>query len=122
MKKKIIIVLCVIIVLVIGLKFLPLGTKKVMMGASLIDLEVPKLSSIKEECCMYSATFKTLRGKSVIKKELDKVIDSYDKIYCDGKVQYYNKDEDVTISEYGLKGGILFNTFYITYSKGNACK
>lgn len=121
MKKKIIIVLAVLIVLILGIKFIPFGTKNNFMGASLVNLEIPKLSSIKSECCMYSATFKTFRGTSVIKKELDSIMAKYEKTTCEGKTYYYNKEENVTISEYGVKSGLLQNTFYINYSKGNYC-
>lgn len=122
MKNKIILIAIAVVVLVVGIKFIPFGTKKAMMGASLVELEVPKFSTIKTECCTYSATFKTLRSTSIIQSELDKIMTNYKQISCDGKTYYYNFDTNVTIKEYGTKQGLLFNTFYIEYSKGNACE
>lgn len=122
MKKKIIIVLLILVVVLACIKCIPFGTKKTFMGASLITLEVPKLSSIDSECCLYSATFKTLRGASVIEKELDGIMETYEKIICEDKTYYYNRSQNVTISEYGVKKGLIFNKFYINYSKGNYCE
>ncbi len=124
MKKKAIIFSIVVILLVsiLILKFVPLGTKKEFMGASLISLEIPKLSSIDSECCMYSATFKTLRSSTIIKKELDKIMDKYEKVTCNDQEYYYDHSQDVTITEYGVDSGLILSKFYITYTKGNYCE
>lgn len=124
MKKKIIIVSFVFVVLVllfVCLKFVSFGTKKSVMGASLISLEVPKFSSVESECCEYSATFKSVSSISVIKKELDDIMSNYYKMDCNGKTYYYDMSENVTITEYGVESGFLFNKFYINYSKGRVC-
>ncbi len=124
MKKKYIIciIFVVLIVLLVTLKFMPMGTKKAVMGASLVTLDVPKLSNLESECCMYEANFKTIRSSSIIKKELEKIMNSKSKLSCNGKTYYYDKDSDVTITEYSIDGGLLFTKFKITYVKGNACK
>lgn len=119
--KKIIIVLVLIVCFYLGIKFIPMGTKRVRMGASLVELEVPKFSSIKSECCTYKVTFKTLRGKNIIKKELDKVINSYMKESCNNNTVYYNMKDDITITKYDVSGGFLYSTFTLEYVKGRLC-
>lgn len=124
MKKKMmigIVILITVIILCICLKFISFGTKKTVMGASLISLEVPKLSSVKSECCLYSATFKSISSVSVLEEELENIISKYYKITCDNNTYYYNMTDDITITEYGVDSGFIFNTFYINYSKGNYC-
>jgi len=124
MKKKLIIVIAVIVVLIIGfigIKFVSFGTENAMMGASLVEIEVPKLSSISEECCVYEVTLKTLRGKASIQKELDNMVLKYQQKDCNGSKAYYDLTNNVTIFEYGIKSSGIFTTYYIKYNKGNVC-
>ncbi|MDD2377710.1 MAG: hypothetical protein PHD10_02745 [Bacilli bacterium] len=121
MKKKNIIILTIILLIgiFIGLKYIPFGTTKYNMPNSNVELKVPKLSSFEEECCMFSATFKSFRSKSSLQRELDKIMNSYEKKICNNRTIYYNEKQDITITEYGVKRGILLNTFYVTYDKGS---
>lgn len=124
MKKNIIIVLVILVVLIlgfIGIKVMSFGTENAMMGASLIEIEVPKLSSLSEECCTYEATFSTLRGKKSIQKELDNMVDKYQEINCNGKKAYYDLTNDVTIFEYNIESSGLFTKYTIKYNKGQTC-
>ena len=125
MKKNIIIVLVILVVLIIGfigIKFISFGTENAMMGASLIEMEVPKLSTLSEECCTYEATFSTLRGKSSIQKELDNMVEKYQKINCNGKTAYYDLTNNVTIFEYSVESSGLFTKYTIKYNKGQTCE
>lgn len=125
MKKNIIIVLIILLVLIvgfIGIKFISFGTENAMMGASLVEIEVPKLSNLSEECCTYEATLKTLRGKKSIQKELDKMVEKYQKTNCNGKVAYYDLVNDVTIFEYNVESDGLFTKYTIKYNKGQTCE
>ena len=125
MKKKIIIVISILVGLVlvfIGIKFIPFGTKEATMGANIQKIEVPALSSLESECCTYEATFKTFRGKNSIQKELDNMVDNYMKIDCNGKNAYYDMTHNVTIFEYEVKASGLFTKFTIKYNIGNTCE
>ena len=122
--KKIIIgisVFCIILIVFLGLRFLSFGSKSQTMGASLVNLDIPKFSSIKDECCNFKATFKSLRSAKVLEKELDKIMDSYMKVSCNGETYYYNIKSDVTIISYYVNSSKLINTYEIVYEKGNIC-
>lgn len=124
MKKSIkfvlVIILSIIILCVIGIKFIPFGNKSYkndkIMAPSLI---IPKLSIFEEECCMFSASFKSFRSKSSLEKELDKIMKNYEKKTCNSKIYYYDKENDITITDYGFEQGFFMNKFYIVYDKGN---
>lgn len=125
MKKNITIVILILIILVsilLGIKFIPFGTKEATMGANITTIEVPKLSTLKEECCTYEATFKTLRGKNSIQKELDKMLESYMEFDCNGKKSYFDIKHNITVFEYEVQDGIMFNTFTIKYNLGQTCE
>lgn len=104
------------------LLMLPFGITKYKSEASGKILDIPKFSKLSEECCMYSATFTSMRSYSSLKIELERIMKNYEKLNCDGKEYYYNKDENYTITEYGVKRGLIFNSFYITYGNGNSCE
>lgn len=119
--KKIVIVIILLIVIFISLKFIPFGTKNMMMGASLINIEVPKLSSLSSECCSYEATFKSIRSKSILKKELDEIMSKYQEISCNNKTYYYDPNNNITYESYELSGGLFFSTYKISYVKNKMC-
>ena len=123
MKKIIMIgfVLVVLILAFIAIKVIPFGTKEAMMGANITRIEVPALSSLESECCTYEATFKTLRGKSSIQKELDKMVDSYMEMNCNGKKAYYDMTHNITIFDYKVEGSLLFTSYTIKYNIGRTC-
>ena len=107
MKNKVMIfisILVVIFLIFIGIKFIPLGTKDAMMGANITKIEVPSLSSLESECCEYEATFKTLRGKNSIQKELDNMVSNYMEVDCNGKKVYYDMTHNITIFDYEVNG------------------
>ena len=119
--KKLIIIVCIFLIAFFVLKLAPLGSKKAMMGASLIEMEVPKLSTLADECCTYEATFKSIRSKASLEKEFKKIVKNYVKLdYADG-TYYCNTKDNYTILNYDVKSGFIFNTFHIKYEKGNKC-
>ena len=125
MKKNIIVIISVLVVLIlvlIGIKFIPFGTKEATMGANIQKIEVPALSSLESECCTYEANFKTLRGKNSIQKELDSMVDSYMEIDCSGKKAYYDMKHNITIFSYEVKSSGLFTKFTIKYNIGRTCE
>ena len=125
MKKNIIIVISILVILIlvfIGVKYIPFGTKEATMGANIQKIEIPSLSSLESECCTYEATFKTLRGKNSIQKELDDMVENYMQIDCNGKKAYYDMTHNVTIFSYEVKGSGLFTQFTIKYNIGRTCE
>lgn len=125
MKKniiKIVSILVILILVLIGIKIIPFGTKEATMGANIQKIEIPALSSLESECCTYEATFKTLRGISSIQKELDGMIDNYMEMDCSGKKAYYDMTHNVTIFSYEVKGSGLFTEFTIKYNIGRTCE
>lgn len=123
MKKLIIggVIFLIILISILCLRFLNFGSKSQVMGASILTLDIPKFSSIESECCTYEATFKSFRSAKVLKKELDKIMDSYMKINCNGNDYYYSIQNNVTIIEYQVNPSSIKNTFKIKYEKGNKC-
>jgi hypothetical protein len=112
-------IICLILALLL---IIPYGTRIYKSEASGKFLDIPRFSKLSEECCNYSATFKSLRSANSIRAELKKIVSKYEVLDCDGTSYYYNKDEDYTIIDYGVKRGLFFNTFYITYGSGNSCE
>lgn len=129
MKKSLKIIIPILIVLllcILTIKFIPFGSTNYKNDDMQSSLTIPKLSTFKEECCMFSSTFKSFRSTYILKKELDSIMKKYDKKICNSKTYYYDKENDITITEYGVKFGFIMNSFYIVYDKGNtaedACK
>jgi hypothetical protein len=118
MKKKIIIILLIIIALLAVFKFVPLGSTKYTIPDYSVTLEIPKLSTFKEVCCMFSASFSSFRSAFIIQKELDSIMSKYERMTCHNKTYYYDKKNDITISDYTVKHGLIKNTFFIIYNKG----
>lgn len=111
-------VLCLIIAVLLKI---PFGSSIYLSGASNKTLDVPKFVRIKEECCAYNATFSTIRSVWSLEKDLEKIMNGYELLQCDNKTYYYNRNENYTVTDYGVKNGILFNEVYITYGVGNSC-
>ena len=112
MKKKIMItILSIIIILTLCLKFIPFGTRKNIGPNSSVYLTVPKLSIFTEECCMFSSSFKSFSSTFTLQYELDNIMNKYEKYQCNNKTLYYDKINDITISEYGVEFRFPFNNF-----------
>ncbi len=117
-KITLISLLIITVFFIIGIKFIPFGTVKYKNEKMVSTLIIPKLSSFDYECCMFSANFKSFRSQYILKKELAKIMDNYEKKTCDSKTYYYDLENDITITEYGVQGGFPMNKFYIVYDKG----
>ncbi len=112
-------ILLIVLVIILCMKFIPFGSYNYKNESMSSSLKIPKLSFFDKECCMYASTFKSFRSKYILKKELDKIMNNYEKVNCNSNVYYYDKENNVTISEYGIDGGILINRYYIVYDKGS---
>lgn len=100
------------------MKFIPFGITKIVSPTTSISLTIPKFSIFKQECCMFSISFKSIQSKVILQYQLDNIMKNYEEYVCNNKKYYYDEVNDITISEYGVKNGFLFNEFYITYDKG----
>ena len=120
--KKTIISICVLVILIVGVKFFPLGTKSARLGATLISIEVPKLSTLEYEYGEYNAKFKSFRSKSVIEKELNKIMSKYQKVFCNNETYYYDRINNITYKNYVVKGSLISTEYTITYVRNNICE
>lgn len=100
------------------IKYTPVATTERFLPVSKTTLKVPKFSIYKEECCMYVVTFQSFQNVKLLQKELDKIMEQYEKIKCGEKNYYYDKEQDITIFRYGVEKGLLLNEFYIELGKG----
>ena len=123
-KKNLRIIMIILILCILAISLIrnvPSGTTKMKMPNSSITLEIPKHSNFIDECCMYSASFESIRSVKSLQKELDNIMLQYQKKTCDGKIYYYNSEEDITIHEYGVTSKLFKNTFYLVYDLGDKC-
>lgn len=128
MKKRIFVIFAIIgmlLVVFICLKNISFGISTKKMINSDVTLKIPKMSLLDEECCMFSATFKSLSSKKVLQKELNNIINGYDKKTCNNRTIYYDKEQKISIYDYGIKSGFILNEYYINYDKveydANSC-
>lgn len=120
--KLIIMIILIVVVILIGIKFIPFGYHEYQDEKMMSNLIIPKLSVFDEECCMFSSNFKSFRSVYSLKKELNNIMNNYEKISCDSRTYYYDRKNDITITGYGVKSGFIINSFFITYDKGNYCE
>lgn len=120
MKKIFGIIVLIIIIFILAVKYIPFGyttfeSRKIQAR----KLTIPKMSYFEEECCMFSANFKSFRSKFILEKELNNIMKKYEKIRCGKNVYYYNRESDITITYYGVERDGLLNRIYIVYDKGD---
>ena len=70
---------------------------------------------------MYSAEFKSVRSAYILKKEFDNIVKNYKILRCNNQIYFYDEKNDITITEYSIERGFLFNKFYIVFDEGNSC-
>ena len=110
MKKKIIILICILIIVVGIVSFVLVKLhnnstfySEVYHGRGGHDIFIPKYSYLESECCVTAANFYSFRSK----KELDKEINNYLKDF-----EYFNDE-----STYGYRKGNLFIQSYEVIDK-----
>lgn len=117
MKKKIGFLLALLVVIVLlAIRYLPLGSY--CTKSTTYSIEIPRLSILKDECCMFTASFKSFRSTNSLKNEINKMLGKYEKITCGDKTYYYDKKNDITIYDYGVDASFPLNQYYISYEKG----
>ena len=110
--------LLIAIFFLIRVKYTKVGTTERFLPVSSATLEVPKFSIYKEECCMFSVTFQSFQNIKLLQKELDNIMNGYQKIECGNNNYYYDKEHNLTITSYGVNKGLFLNEFYIVFGKG----
>lgn len=86
----------------------------------LINLGVPKFSFLMKNN-ENSYSYKSFRGRSVLKSELKSYVNTLDHISCNDTTYFYDSDADITIVDYNVKGNILYSTISYSIRNGNYC-
>ena len=113
----------ILVVMLIGVKFLPFGTRKFESETTGKTFAVPSLATPSGECCMYAATFKTLRGVWSLGKDVERILarDYEEKVCANGAKVYYDETQDVTVRSYSVRLGFPMNEVVISYDLGKSC-
>lgn len=86
----------------------------------LIDLGVPKFSfyrQISDE----NYSYKSLRGKEVLKNEIKDYLNTLEFMTCNDTVYYYDESADITIIDYSVRSNLLYSTISYSVKNGNYC-
>lgn len=107
----------------VGLKFLPLGTSEFESKTTGKKFTVPSVVMLKDECCMFAATFKSVRSVWALEQEAARILEKdYEELRCANERKvYYNAAEDVTVRAYTVNLGFPFNELVISYDLGESC-
>lgn len=117
-KNKILCILLTILLCSIITLFYSLSSNKTFFKNTYNSLNnqeifIPKYSYLKEECCMYSAIFNSLRSKKDIKQEIDDYLKDF--IYFKNETAYGYLKNDLFIQRYGVEDKGLYRIIYIVY-------
>ena len=120
--KKIYLIISFLILLIGGVLFIklfPFGTTQYTIPNTSVVLEIPKLSTYeKKNNQSFSISFRSVRSKSVLQKELENIIKGYKMQTCNNKTIYYNEDNNITIINYSIIHKTIYNIFNIDYHIG----
>lgn len=127
-RKRIILVIIVIAILflIVLFKLLPFGYKVAKVKYThntdkIISLAKPMFSfDYKYNENNYS--YKNLRYKYILKSEIKNYINTLEHISCNNTVYYYDKNSNVTIINYDVKGNLLYSTVSYAVKDGNYCE
>ena len=123
MFKTIKIVILLVIIAGLGVMLLPLGSVEYKDPEMTGTLRVPSFAMFEGECCMYSASFKSIRTAWALKREFEKIKDEYyvGKVCADGRKIYVDEKNHVIMESYYVEAGFPFNKFSVTYRQGDDC-
>lgn len=127
LKKKMMIILLPLIFIgcIVLFKLIPFGynvehTRYTHTENKTINLGVPKFSfMMKNNENSYS--YKSFRGKSVLKSELKSYVNTLEHINCNNTTYFYDADANITIVDYSVKGNIIYNTISYNVRNENYC-
>ena len=127
LNKKIFIIFIpiVIFVLILLFKLLPFGynvipTRYTHNEDKIVNLGVPKFSFLMKNN-ENSYSYKSFRGKNILKSEMKNYVNTLEHISCNNTTYFYDKDTDVTIVDYDVKGNLIYNTISYNIRNGNYC-
>ncbi len=118
----IIFVFVLVIVLVFLFKMVSFGyvTKHFRYSSKLINLGVPKFSFLMQNK-ENNYSFKSFRGKEVLKNEVKDFLNTLEFMTCNDTVYYYDKSSDVTIIDYNVISNLFYSTISYSVRSGNYC-
>jgi len=117
-KKRILYIMLIFIIILLGIKFIPFGSKIYSNPKQNISIEVPRFSLYKENNDKKVISFITIKNKNILKIELDRIINKLEKKTCHYDTYYYDKKNNIMIEKYEINKGILFNEIAIKYGLG----
>ena len=126
MKKMILMILPFSIVFIVVLfKLIPFGYDVIPIRYThnenkLIQLGVPKFSWYMGNY-ENSYTYKSFRGRSILKSEMKNYLNTLEHISCNDTTYYYDSNADITVINYSVTGNILYNTASYNIKNGNYC-
>lgn len=126
MKKMILMILPFSIVFIVVLfKLIPFGYDVIPIRYThnenkLIQLGVPKFSWYMGNY-ENSYTYKSFRGRSILKSEMKNYLNTLEHISCNDTTYYYDSNADITVINYSVTGNILYNTITYDVKNGNYC-
>lgn len=113
----------VVVLVALGVMFLPLGSVDYKDPGMAGTLRVPSFAVFEGETGNYEAKFKSVRSGWALEQEFEKILqENYIKHECeDGEVVYYDQKNYLTIYGYTIEQGFPFNSFVVDYKRGNQC-
>lgn len=116
-SKLLMIIINIVIILTLILSYL-LYTNKTFFkttyqGNNQHIIFVPQYSYFKEECCMYSATFYSLRNKEDLQKEINDYLKDF--TYLENNITYGYQKETLFIHKYIVEDKGLYRLITIVY-------
>ncbi len=122
MKKNIkwiiigsILLVLIIIVSVVSFKLINNKTffKTTYVGNNNQEMFIPKYSYFKKDCCMYAATFQSLKSKDTLQKEIDDYMKDFE--YFEDETTYGYRKGDLFIQSYEVQDLGLYRKIVIVY-------
>jgi len=118
MKKKVVMILCFLILLVFLLTGYLLFTNKTFFKESYLRVDqkemfIPKYSYFKDECCMTAATFYSFRFKKNLDYEIKHYMDDFD--YFEDETTYGYQKKDLFIQSYLVEDHFFYRKIIIVY-------
>lgn len=77
------------------------------------EIYLPKYSYFKDECCMYSASFISLKSKKDLQKEINQYLKNF--TYFENDTTFGYLKNDLFIQRYGVEDKGLYRIIYIVY-------
>lgn len=119
MKRIISIILIVLLLSFLTFRTYFSGTKTINLSSE-TKIEVPKYIFLTKQN-ENQIIMKTIRSYNNVKKEVNSILENYNKISCNNKTYYYNKSQDYTIIKSEIKDYIILSSVTIKYEIGNYC-